>query len=128
MKVNRKNKPGVKFYIDRYRRIENGLTGHWLFSTFTAVFISCRVMSIGPAALCLVVPPLVVSAVLAVKRGEFFKHITADGAVIMLNTIMIPGVLKDLVETESMYVLGVITGIMIIPSMIYCYYKDLGGA
>ncbi|HOP31340.1 MAG TPA: hypothetical protein PKZ64_17345 [Spirochaetota bacterium] len=53
-----KRKPGVKPYIVRFNRIEEGMMEHPLFTVFVSLFIIAKLVSIGTHALFIIIPPL----------------------------------------------------------------------
>jgi hypothetical protein len=51
-----KRKPGIKPYIVRFNRIEEGMMEHPLFTVFVSLFIIAKLVSMGPQWLLAVIP------------------------------------------------------------------------
>lgn len=51
-----KRKPGIKPYIVRFNRIEEGMMEHPLFTVFVSLFIIAKLVSMGPQLLLAVIP------------------------------------------------------------------------
>ncbi len=122
-----RRRPGVKLYIVRFRRIEEGLRGHWLFSAFTSVYVFLKLADIGPAVLPVVVPPLLISIAGVIRRGELRRYFTAGAAVALLNIWMIMVILRIFANTPEIFIMGALSGLMLLPAAVYRYLCDIGG-
>lgn len=68
-----KRKPGIKPYIVRFNRIEKGMMEHPLFTVFVSLFIIAKLISAGPLALFVIIPPLLFYLFRFAARGRFIN-------------------------------------------------------
>jgi len=69
-----KRKPGVKPYIVRFNRIEEGMMEHPLFTVFVSLLIIAKLVNIGDYALFIIIPLLMSYLYRFAVKGKIIKN------------------------------------------------------